>query len=958
MRLSTPTSPSALRFALIAIALLLGLIAQGLVAQGSFKWAITPFVIALGSIGLATFRQLLSPSQASSRQRASSETHPSAVPSLRVWWRARDRERLSSVAALGASALFLIFSLLLFPSGPPYTAAWWLYGLSMILLLVSLPALDGRWTALARRVRERPHVSLDVRSMAIWAALAGILLFALIVRVHDLSELPVGFWHDEAADLLNAARIQQDPGATPVFMRVAPVLYLLPAAALIGVIGLEPEAIRLASVGFSVAGVFAVFLLVRLMLGSGAALIAAFILAAMRWDINFARIGMVPSTLPLFTALAAYLTLRALRTGRISDFGFAGFALGLGFWFYASFQIFPLVVGAILLHHVIFQRPEMRRFGGRLALMALVALAVAAPVAQFAVTDSDEYLSRLGETSVFRNRPLDDALRDAGSSFARHALMFNVSGDANARHNLPEAPMLDFLSGALLVLGVGIALARWRSVSMAMLPVWLVVMALPGVMTLPHEAPQALRAIGVIPAVAALVALPLAALWSAGRAAPHPLARRGALVALVLLLGVIALLNVNTYFGKQASDPRVFAAFSTDGTLIGRHMREQQARGYTLLSSRQFKFSLQIDLEGNRPAYDAIFVPQDVPIDAARVASGAAIYLEPREAGVFRLLRAYYPDAHFEEVRPPGGGEVMFYIALISREQLEQQQGLVARYILPSGEVRETVLAETEAVWFSEFAPDEIPAEIEWTGALHIREAGEYLFALEVDLAGPSQGETDVEVFLDGRRILRLGSGQALGRETMSLRIEPAVGLHTLEVRGRVAERASALRLLWQPPDGELSPIPLGNLFNGSARPLGLAGQFHKGENQDLVDAAQVTPFLDTFWYEPPMPEPYLAVWEGTLNVPLTGSFEFEASGFGQVRVFIDGTLAARHPGGLNMSLDLNAGEHAIRVEYAPQSPPSQFEVLWTPAGAPKQQIPIELLTPDPERMFRALPGR
>ncbi|MCI0438395.1 MAG: hypothetical protein L0177_04610, partial [Chloroflexi bacterium] len=307
MRLTTPTSPDALRFALVAIALLLGLIAQGLVAQGSFKWAITPFIVALAAIGLATFRQLLPLSQANLQQSAASETHPVVIPSLRAWWRALDRERLLSVVGLGTTALFLMFSLLLFPGDPPYTAAWWLYGLSMTLLLISLPALDGRWTALARRLRESPRVSLDLHSIAVWAALVGILLFALIIRVHDLGELPAGFWYDEAADLLSAARIQQDPGATPVFTRVAPVLYLLPAAALVGVIGLEPEAIRLASVGFSVTGVLAVFLLARLMLGSGAALIAAFILAAMRWDINFARIGMIPSTLPLFTALAAYM---------------------------------------------------------------------------------------------------------------------------------------------------------------------------------------------------------------------------------------------------------------------------------------------------------------------------------------------------------------------------------------------------------------------------------------------------------------------------------------------------------------------------------------------------------------------------------------------------------------------------------------------------------------------------
>ena len=50
----------------------------------------------------------------------------------------------------------------------------------------------------------------------------------------------------------------------------------------------------------------------------------------------------------------------------------------------------------------------------------------------------------------------------------------------------------------------------------------------------------------------------------------------------------------------------------------------------------------------------------------------------PREAGFYDTLRAYYPSADFREIRPPTGGDVMYYSAYISREQLEAAQGLVA----------------------------------------------------------------------------------------------------------------------------------------------------------------------------------------------------------------------------------------------------------------------------------------
>ncbi|MGH2541667.1 MAG: glycosyltransferase family 39 protein, partial [Ardenticatenaceae bacterium] len=328
-----------------------------------------------------------------------------ALPSIAAWRQALDGERLLAFGGLGLSALLLLLSLSLFPSGPPNTAAWWLYGLSMILMLAALPALDGRWSAARRRVRERPTVSFNIRSAAIWAALAAILLLGLLVRLYNIDELPAGFWYDEAVNLITAARFQQDPGSIPVFIAAKSVLYFLPTAVLIGVLGQEPEALRIVTAAFSVAGIFALFLLVRLTLGNAPALLAAFVLATMRWDINFARIGMVPATMPLFTALAAYLTLRALKTQRLSDFGYSGFVVGLGLWFYSGFQIFPIVIGAILLHHILLQRPDLRRFGLQIALMAVVGLAVVAPLAQFAVTDTGEFTARLRQTSIWSNRP-------------------------------------------------------------------------------------------------------------------------------------------------------------------------------------------------------------------------------------------------------------------------------------------------------------------------------------------------------------------------------------------------------------------------------------------------------------------------------------------------------------------------------------------------------------------------
>ena len=236
--------------------------------------------------------------------------------------------------------------------------------------------------------------------------------------------------------------------------------------------------------------------------------------------------------------------------------------------------------------------------------------------------------------------------------------------------------------------------------------------------------------------------------------------------------------------------------------------------------------------------------------------------------------------------------------------------------------------------------------DVVWQGSLHIVHPGEYLLELVSD------GDTDV--FLDGRMVL--------SSDQTSTRIVPAVGLHTLRLEGRVEDPNGMLRLLWQPPGGDLAPIPRANLYHGSIRPLGLAGHFFKdGEEVGtaMADASRITPTLDVFWYDPVLEEPYMAVWEGTLEIQDVGEYKFEVEGFGELKLFIDDRLVAENPRGPEPGprdvSRLQVGRHPIRLEYFSQFPPSEFQVFWTPPNGPKATVPLELLTPKPENMFRVV---
>ena len=263
------------------------------------------------------------------------------------------------------------------------------------------------------------------------------------------------------------------------------------------------------------------------------------------------------------------------------------------------------------------------------------------------------------------------------------------------------------------------------------------------------------------------------------------------------------------------------------------------------------------------------------------------------------------------------------------------------------GAVLDETLDSTEAAWRLNVSSGNIPFDVMWQGTLHVVTPGEYVLALE--------GGEEAQVLLDGRSIL--------SNDKTSIRIEPGVGLHSLEVRDRITDVSGVLRLLWQPPGGRLQPIPLGHLYHGPVRPVGLSGDFYQDASREesQADAKKVTPSLEVFYYDPVVPEPYFAVWEGTLTVdpPFEGDYLFEVTGAGVVDLYIDGLPVARSPElepvGSTSRVGLSRGEHAIKLEYLSHVPPSQFNVIWTPPGGNTTPIPGELLSPAPERMFRVV---
>ena len=935
---------SALEFTLIASSVALIVLAGWFIRSGNFLWAVTPLIIAVGCLSFASISKR-APQSAPSRS-ADVVDAPDAS-------KLEFREKLFGAFAGAAAALLMSISLTNFAdeNSGNLTIAWWSFGVAVTLALAAAPAMDRRWSRLIAKMRDIDAIAFRPHSIIPLAALFGILILAASLRLYSLDTIPAGLWFDEADNLAHAQMYANDPGRTPLYTPSTnlPTMFLLPIALVIELAGMSITAGRLVSVAFGLLGVVAVFMFARHALGTRVGLVAAFLVASMRWDINWSRIGMHGITATLFAALSGWLTLRALSSRKLSDYAFAGAALGLGMWFYASFRMFPLVIGFMLAHHFVIQRPPIRAFAARVAVMSIAAMFAAAPILQFAADSPEVFFARTQTTSLFEITPREQWAGQIVDGFLKHILMFVHEGDTNPRHNLPGAPMLDFLTGALFVLGLLFALTRWRSLTLFALPMWILLMLLPGMLTIPWEHPQSLRTLLVVPAAAALVAYIIVRLWDAARVVPWPRVRRFSTPAILALLGIIAYANVDTYFGSQASDPRVYAAFSTDQTLMAHSQIEQQGHGHTLWISRQFMFGRTSSLLAGEPRYEVISAPRTLPMDSTKVWNGASAYFEPRERGFWEVMRAYYPDGEYAIVTPPGGGEPMYYTGFVSRELLAERQGLNARCYADDADIPCRISSASETVWHADMGAPEYPHEVRLNGALHIVEDGEYEFELDAPASAV--------VELNGIQILGDGIDSAL--------VVPALGIHSLSIRSRISSSNDYMRLLWRPPGAEyMTPIPFTKLYRDTVHPIGMAGRFFAGDSYndsaDIPDHTQITPTMDMFYYNPLIPEPYTAIWEGHLNIASDGRYEFgvRLEGAGSIALYIDDALIARYPPNSDANArgetPLTTGSHRIRVEYRPESPPSQFQILWLPPdGGRMEPVPVEVLTPATEYMLR-----
>ncbi|PKO13037.1 MAG: hypothetical protein CVU39_21100 [Chloroflexi bacterium HGW-Chloroflexi-10] len=826
----------------------------------------------------------------------------------------------------GVSIALTIFSFYLFSTKIPNLVAWIFHGISIFLAILSITLFA--WETKKKPVRDTWHW-LEI------VALIVVFLIAISIRIYKISQLPYGFWFDEADNGLNALELFNGTTNFPVFASSTHLpthlLYLI--ALSIKIFGQSIFSVRIVSVLFGVGTVAAAFLVGRELFDRRMGIILAFFLSISRWDLVWSRIGMHGVTVPFFELFTIGLLLRAFRLQRYRDYFFTGLSLGLGFCFYVPFRLFPAVILVLLIGAWLTNPNFLRNTYRHLLVFILGAIVISVPISQFAVFHSEDFWGRTNQVSIFNDRTIREGLQTALKTTGEHLAMFTYKGDKNGRHNIPSEPMLDPITGALFVLGIGICLYRIkRPVSILMLS-WLLVMLIPGIFSLDFESPQSLRAIGSLPAVYLLAILPFYELVKYNHSLPSKMLKIAVNIFVFTTLVVVGFLNVNLYFNNQMRSTASWLGYSTKETIIAKKINELGNKKNYYISifynnSPTIRFlAPDVNQTIGLETYDVFPLFQENDRDLV-------FFIDPDQKMFFELAEKYFPNGKYEEIYEPNG-HIILYGIYLTADDLKSNQGLMATYYPEgkSGSAASFSQKETEFAFdWQNHIPLSPPYLVKWEGVLFAHLFGEYRFF--------SNDPGHTQLVIDGQTV------QWSSLTESNTGITLAKGNHAISIQAEVGNGSFALD--WQPPNEDLKPLTSASLFVAPVTMNGLLGEYYAGLDwSEPVQYAQIDPSISFYYHNQPLPRPYTVEWKGRIKIEEPGLYRFALTSIDGSTLYIGEKELINNtsPGKKQQEeMFLDIGYYPIRVLYTDQTGYTQISLFWTPPGKEESIIPPEVL--------------
>ena len=432
------------------------------------------------------------------------------------------------------------------------------------------------------------------RTTKIWLVFAGIVVFASFLRLYHITTIPTGLYPDEAMDGNNALEVIQT-GHFQVFYvedNGREGLYVNTLVFFVEAFGNKPWVVRLPAAIAGILTVVGMYFLGEELFDAEVGLLAAFLLGACFWHINFSRIGFRAILAPFCLAWTLYFLIKSFRSSKeLRAFIYAvlgGIIFAAGFYTYIAYRVTPLL---LLLFIPFFKKHP--NFWKRAAIFTAVAFLVALPIGLYFLHNPGDFFGRTAQISVASAKsPLGEFALNVGKTLA----MLNFTGDGNWRQNIAGAPELFLPVGILFLLGIILSACflLWKKnnpqSATRNLPIeqsrignygfglwlmfaWFILAILPAAAS-DEGIPHALRSILILPPAIFFAAL--AGVWTYRKFRNNGFKKTAATFMLLFIVIVGANAYIS-YFITWAKNPNVYWAFNENYVKIGNQINALSA---------------------------------------------------------------------------------------------------------------------------------------------------------------------------------------------------------------------------------------------------------------------------------------------------------------------------------------------------------------------------------------------
>ena len=387
-----------------------------------------------------------------------------------------------------------------------------------------------------------------------------ILLFALLLRLFLLTDVPPGLTHDEAnhgreaIGVLDGELLFYFPlnyGSEP--------LYSYTVAASMLLFGESLFALRLVNVVFGVLAIAATYFWARWAFAERVALVTAVLMSVSFWPLASSREALRAGMLPFFMVCAVWFFWKILHSDKPSfkqnwklvvEFGVAiAFTLHIYLAARVAWGLFPL----FLIYLFIWQRPMFKR--SWLPTLAGLILAGLLAIPMFVYVKLNPYvLTRLdmldGPLRGLRDGNILPILQNMGEALL--AFVWPGYGDLFLAYNIPGRPVFDVVTAVFFVIGIVVCLWRWKRPSYAFILLWFGVGILPSLIT--GATANTTRNLAALPAV---FLIPSVGFWGVGDGLMRRMSRltqpvlTGLAIVWILFAGAVAIYDYFVVWGQS-----------------------------------------------------------------------------------------------------------------------------------------------------------------------------------------------------------------------------------------------------------------------------------------------------------------------------------------------------------------------------------------------------------------------